>query len=107
MVRLVRFAGCRLVVLLVVCLVVTAVASARSARVGECTPASSAPKLDGKLDDECWKSAAVMTDFLLDSGRGIAADATIVRACFDKDNLDLGIECTLVDSFVTPAEENQ
>ena len=91
--RLVRFAGCRLVVLLVVCLVVTAVASARSARVGECTPASSAPKLDGKLDDECWKSAAVMTDFLLDSGRGIAADATIVRACFDKDNLYLGIEC--------------
>jgi len=68
--RLVRFAGCRLTALLAVCVAATVVASDRSARLGECTPASSAPKLDGKLDDECWKSAAVMTDFLLDSGRG-------------------------------------
>ena len=64
-----------------------------SPRVAVCTPAAAAPVIDGKLDDACWKSAGVVTDFLLDSGLGLPADRTIARMCFDKDNLYLGIEC--------------
>lgn len=91
--RLAHFVKHQLVILVAMCLAIASVATARTARVGECTPAASAPKLDGKLGDDCWKSASTITDFLLDSGRGLASDTTIVRACFDGENLYLGIEC--------------
>ena len=64
-----------------------------SPRVGVCTPAKTPPAIDGKLDDACWKSAGVVTDFLLDSGKGISTDPTIARICFDRNNLYIGLEC--------------
>ncbi|MFB3891395.1 MAG: sugar-binding protein [Phycisphaerae bacterium] len=82
-------------------------AGKRPGRVAECTPAASAPKIDGKLDDDCWKTAPVMTDFLLDSGQGIAPDATAVKACFDKDNLYLGIDCPESDMSAIKATVKQ
>ena len=78
---------------LVIVVLVAAPAWALSPRVAVCTPAAAAPAMDGKLDDACWKSAGVATDFLLDSGKGLPADRTTVRLCFDKDNLYFGLEC--------------
>ena len=64
-----------------------------SPRVAVCTPAKQAPVINGKLDDACWKTAGVVTDFLLDSGKGIARDETEARLCFDAKSLYIGITC--------------
>ncbi len=63
-----------------------------SPRVAVCTPAAAAPVIDGKLNDACWKTAGVATDFLLDSGEGLPANRTTAKLCFDKDFLYIGVE---------------
>lgn len=47
------------------------------------------PKIDGKLDDPCWKKAQVAGDFMQrDPNEGNpATQNTEVRVCFDKENL--------------------
>jgi hypothetical protein len=53
------------------------------------------PRIDGKLDDPCWKSATPTYDFIqMDPDEGKpATEQTIVRALYDDDNLYFGIEC--------------
>lgn len=51
------------------------------------------PAIDGKLDDECWKSAAVVTDFKLTGGRGLAGCQTIARICYDETAFYIAVEC--------------
>lgn len=80
---------------LVVCLLSawSGPAVALSPRTAVATPASKAPVIDGKLDDACWTTAGVLSDFLSDDGRGIASDNTVVRLCYDDNYLYMGVTC--------------
>ena len=60
-----------------------------------------APKLDGRLDDACWKQAAKATGFTR-YGYSIAPniphpEQTIGRVCFDDENLYISMECQVGD----------
>lgn len=58
------------------------------------SPCTTAPVLDGVLDDECWKKAAVIGDFaLFGSSTGERTDKTRVSICFDDQWLYFGFEC--------------
>jgi hypothetical protein len=53
------------------------------------------PVIDGNLDDECWETAAVITDFLQrepNEGQPMT-DRTEVFICYDDDNIYFGIKC--------------
>jgi hypothetical protein len=55
----------------------------------------SPPKIDGKLDDPCWKLAEPTSGFTQlrpDEGKP-ATEQTIVRVVYDEQNLYFGIEC--------------
>ncbi len=48
------------------------------------------PVIDGRMDDPCWRNAAVARDFKLDMQQGKnAQEQTEVRICYDADNLYL------------------
>ena len=53
------------------------------------------PVLDGRLDDECWKTAAVMADFVAvqECRRIPDAEQTLVKATYDHTNLYVGFTC--------------
>ena len=52
------------------------------------------PKVDGTLDDECWKSAIPSTGFILiDPHEGVAAtNQTFIRILYDADYLYIGLD---------------
>lgn len=58
------------------------------------------PKIDGMLDDECWKDLPKMTNFrtgLYSSGKPdvkheLAGRQTVAKICYDEKNLYIGIE---------------
>ncbi len=53
------------------------------------------PQIDGKLDDDCWKNAAAVTDFFVlgtQSG-ALMKQKTIVRLAYDDRAVYLGFEC--------------
>jgi hypothetical protein len=55
----------------------------------------SPPKIDGRLDDDCWKLAepsAGFIQFLPDEGKP-ATEQTIIKVLYDNENLYFGIEC--------------
>jgi len=54
-----------------------------------------APKIDGKLDDECWKKADRALDFIQHEPAtgGKPKEPTIVYLLYDKENLYVGFEC--------------
>lgn len=54
-----------------------------------------APKIDGKLDDECWKKADKATDFIqFEPTLGEKPkEPTIVYLLYDKEKLYVGFEC--------------
>lgn len=45
------------------------------------------PKLDGVLDDECWKDLPEYTGFYDKVTRALADRQTIAKICYDKDNI--------------------
>ena len=54
-----------------------------------------APKIDGRLDDACWKSAAVVRNFTQRSpfeGEP-ATEPTVVRVCYDAEHLYVAMRC--------------
>ena len=59
------------------------------------TRTSEPPKIDGKLNDTCWKTATVAKNFLqLSPFEGEpAAEKTVVHICFDAENLYIGARC--------------
>ncbi|MFP3903264.1 MAG: sugar-binding protein, partial [Armatimonadota bacterium] len=57
-------------------------------------PIASAPTLDGSLDDGCWESAP-MTEQFYRRGEGVPArENTSVQACWDDENLYLGVRAS-------------
>lgn len=54
---------------------------------------SSAPVIDGKLNDACWKKAAVLDNFRIISSQKKAQGQTSVWLCRDDKYLYIGIKC--------------
>jgi cellulose/xylan binding protein with CBM9 domain len=52
-----------------------------------------APVLDGKRDDACWKQAAATGDFELFKGKGAPKNRTRAWVTYDAENLYLFFEC--------------
>ena len=52
------------------------------------------PKIDGKLDDDCWKNANELSNFLIYKGENeIASIQTHVKITFTKDTIYVGFIC--------------
>lgn len=53
------------------------------------------PRIDGRLDDPCWREAVPTSDFVqMEPEEGEpATEQTIVRVVYDENNLYFGIEC--------------
>ncbi|MAE65851.1 MAG: hypothetical protein CMJ18_16395 [Phycisphaeraceae bacterium] len=57
-----------------------------------------APAIDGKLDDGCWKTAAVTGGFSQFALPGkLHPEQTEVRACYDEDHLYLALKCEVAE----------
>ncbi len=54
--------------------------------------ASKAPKIDGVLDDECWKSASAVTDFYLQTDDK-APEKTEAYVCYDQKSIYVAFYC--------------
>jgi len=55
--------------------------------------ASVAPSLDGKLDDRCWRQAALLTDFMKVGGREFPRNPTAAYLLYDETALYIGMRC--------------
>ena len=60
--------------------------------------ATTAPVIDGNLDEECWKRAEARTDFVAPSSGELMPRLTVMRLLFDDRNLYLGLECQFADA---------
>ena len=56
-------------------------------------PTTTAPAIDGNLNDPCWATAAAATGFRLNDSGVLASQQTIARVTYDTRHLYLGIEC--------------
>lgn len=65
------------------------------------------PKIDGALDDECWKSCVKLTGFKETNYCRVAAEQTEVRICCDADNLYVAFECYDSQPSLIRAEQKQ
>lgn len=74
-----------------------AAAPRRFTPVAYCPQVAKAPKLDGVLDDACWKQAAVLDGFMLDNKDAFATQQTEVRIVHDDKWIYLAARCKEVD----------
>jgi hypothetical protein len=63
--------------------------------VAEAVLVETPPKLDGRLDDPCWRNAPAITNFtqVLPVEGAPPSEATSVRVVFTRDQLYLGVRC--------------
>ncbi len=80
---------------IVVCAVLAVETSQAEQRTMIAVRVQNPPKIDGRLDDPCWREAVPTSDFVqMEPEEGeLATEQTIVRAVYDSDNLYFGIEC--------------
>ena len=57
-------------------------------------PSAGRPKVDGRLDDPCWRQAASIANFRIAPTRSATNKTTVLLAC-DKQTLFLGFRCTV------------
>ncbi len=70
---------------------------------------STPPRIDGVLNDDCWKKAEKITGFIqMDSARGLATEQTVFSVLCDDQNLYFGVECreSKVKEMVTKNKEH-
>ncbi|MDD2709043.1 MAG: sugar-binding protein [Verrucomicrobiae bacterium] len=51
------------------------------------------PQIDGKLDDDCWATAAKIGQFALNNGQGLPKNQTEAYLLHDEENLYIGFKC--------------
>jgi len=80
---------------IVVCAVLAVGTSQAEQRTMIAVRVQNPPKIDGRLDDPCWREAVPTSDFVqMEPEEGeLATEQTIVRAVYDGDNLYFGVEC--------------
>ena len=69
--------------------------AAAATRVAVAAPVEQAPVIDGKVDDDVWQNAEVITDFIQAEpfeGRP-ATEKTEVRIVYDNRNVYVGVIC--------------
>ena len=73
------------------------------------TNCKNGPELDGKLDDDCWKTAGVMDNFSLMDGAGKPTADTKAWVTTDGVNLYVAVECEekLMGNIIANVRENQ
>jgi cellulose/xylan binding protein with CBM9 domain len=54
---------------------------------------STAPVIDGKLNDNCWKQASKLAPFFLPSGKKLAAKQSVAMLCYGKKKIYIAIKC--------------
>ncbi|MFC1717328.1 POTRA domain-containing protein [Candidatus Poribacteria bacterium] len=54
---------------------------------------STPPVIDGKLDDECWKSAGIIRNFVSADGVDLADEPTEAYLLWDDEKIYIGIKC--------------
>ncbi len=59
----------------------------------ECPVTTTPPKIDGSLDDDCWKRASVARDFLIINSAVPAKEKTEAYIARDADNLYVAFRC--------------
>jgi len=52
-----------------------------------------APVVDGRLDDACWRRAVIAGDFVLYGGKGYAVEQTDARVLWDDSRLYIAMRC--------------
>lgn len=67
-----------------------------------CDKITTPPRIDGKLDDSCWKKSTRLSSFSLTSGAGLAVEPTAAYVCYDNTNLYIAFEC--FESALNPME---
>ncbi|MDP7396623.1 MAG: sugar-binding protein [Lentisphaeria bacterium] len=82
--------------------VITAVAagvasSAEAPRVIRAVRAATAPTIDGRLDDACWKEAPEITGFLIYRSRDLAISQSYGYVCYDDSYLYIGMKCLIAE----------
>ena len=78
------------------------------AATGSITPSqvSRAPRIDGKLNDNCWKNAPVTTDFILfEKSRDVATRKTEVQMLYTNKSVVFGFKCHIPDKYF-PKKDN-
>jgi len=87
--------ACRRIGLSVALIFVLAARAAADARTAllAIRPAVSAPEIDGKLDDACWKDAACAGPFIVLGGKRLAAEQTSVFVTYSDRALYLAFVC--------------
>ena len=61
---------------------------------------ATSPKLDGVLDDECWKPNACQKEFTVFGGTSTSQYPTTVKVAYDNDNLYFGFRCNEKAKFL-------
>ena len=91
-------------VLLLILLAVVAIRSEAAVKRIEAVEIDRPPRIDGVLDDECWKKAAKVDDFIQEEPEKGAppTERTVVYLAFDRRNLYIAFEC-----FTSNAEKLQ
>ncbi len=56
-------------------------------RTGVIAAAKTPPRIDGKLDDECWQSAALYSGFIGNDNTAPVEPQTLIAVRYDRDNL--------------------
>ncbi len=64
-------------------------------RVIQAVRAGTAPTLDGRVDDECWKRAPEITDFLSRNTEVRATVQSYAYICYDQSNLYIAMKCPI------------
>jgi hypothetical protein len=64
------------------------------------------PRLDGELDDECWRKAQIIDNFLIAGSKppAFAKEKTEAMICYDKDNLYIAMNCK--ESLITKIKKD-
>ena len=70
----------------------TAIAEKELPKV-DVTKTSIAPKIDGKLNDECWKNAGRIEKLVSADGLDLADEPTKAYLLWDDENLYIGVKC--------------
>ena len=64
-------------------------------RVIQAMRADTAPTIDGRVDDECWKRAPEITDFLSRNTEVRATVQSYAYICYDQSNLYIAMKCPI------------
>jgi hypothetical protein len=92
----------------ILCSIILAGAAAAQPRSYTVYRAQTAPKIDGRLDDECWRAAPWQTGFLI-LGGGEAAETTQTQFAmvWDDANLYLAVRCreSAMDRLAAKADD--